>query len=303
MRIAVCALTYRRPEGLERLLEGLSRLDIAGLGDVDVFIIDNDPEGSAAALCRAAQETYAHRLTYIHEPCRGIAHARNRAVEAARPYDALAFIDDDEIPDERWLAELVAPWQDGSADIVTGPVVPKLEGTPPAWVIEGGFFERPRLADGARMDRARTGNVLIAMDLLAGLREPFDPALALTGGEDTHLFRRLVQNGARIVWADRAVVTEFVPPARAEEGWLVRRMYRVGTATSAIERRLFGIKVVPALLARSAVWMLLGIVRWLVALLRGRARRVGAKRAFMYGWGLLAGLFGSRYEEYAAPTT
>lgn len=304
MRIAVCALTYKRPDGLRRLLDGLDRLDLEGCdATVDVVIVDNDPDRSAEAACLEANGVRRFPVAYHHEPRRGIAHARNRAVDAARGHDALAFIDDDEVPDPRWLAELLAPLRAGDADVVTGPVIPALADGTPEWVAEGGFFARRRHPDGATLDRAYTHNVLLSTAVLAEIETPFDPALALTGGEDTCLFRKLARDGVRIRWADAAVVTEDVPLERASSGWLVRRMYRVGTATSAIERRLFGLRATPGLLARGAAWIVLGALRLVVALLGGTAAGVRAQRALSYGAGLVAGVFGARFEEYADPAT
>ena len=64
-------------------------------------------------------------MEYALEPIVGIPYARNRALEMAMAADDLiAFLDDDEVPSEQWLAELLRVWREYSADVVFGPVQP-----------------------------------------------------------------------------------------------------------------------------------------------------------------------------------
>ena len=83
------------------------------------------------------------------------------------------------------------------------------------WVEEGGFFESPRHTTGARIDYAFTHNVLVRTAALAGMDTLFDERMALTGGSDAEFFRRFARTGHRIVWADEALVFEWVPATRS----------------------------------------------------------------------------------------
>ena len=76
--VAVCVITYRRPEGLGRLLDAFTKLEVDPEAIVPTFVIvDNDADKSA----RAVVERAAHlpRLVYAVEPELGIPFARNRA--------------------------------------------------------------------------------------------------------------------------------------------------------------------------------------------------------------------------------
>src|ERR687897_937122 len=53
-RVAVCACTYLRPAGLERLLAGLAAIEVPGGVAVEVVIVDNDAAGSGRAGVGAA---------------------------------------------------------------------------------------------------------------------------------------------------------------------------------------------------------------------------------------------------------
>jgi hypothetical protein len=84
MTIAVCALTYRRPQGLARLLHGLGGLTFHGtVAALSVLIVDNDPEGSARQTCEAPGSDFPWPLKYVVEPRRCIAPARNAALANA----------------------------------------------------------------------------------------------------------------------------------------------------------------------------------------------------------------------------
>ncbi|UCC32144.1 MAG: glycosyltransferase family 2 protein, partial [Phycisphaerales bacterium] len=110
MRVAVCVITCRRPEGLQRLLRALNALTFRGdPPDIEVIVVDNDADTSAASVCDLLRRDLNWPLRYEVEPQRGIPFARNRAVAcAADTADFVSFIDDDEVPQPSWLDELLA---------------------------------------------------------------------------------------------------------------------------------------------------------------------------------------------------
>jgi succinoglycan biosynthesis protein ExoM len=229
--VSICIASYRRPHGLLRLLRSLARLDPAS-PRYEIIVADNDADGSGdAAVHQARAEGIA--VHYVIEPARGIAQARNRSVAPARGR-YIAFIDDDEEPDPRWLLELVGEVERHGADGAIGPVLPRFHDRAPRWLIDGGFFERPRWPTGTVLDRRgfRTGNALIRRAQLTALRGPFDERFALTGGEDTDLFTRLVANGSRIISVDSAVVWEHLPPNRATASWYLHRRFVIGIGSA-----------------------------------------------------------------------
>lgn len=301
MRVAVCALTYMRPRGLRRLLDSLVALDVPAGVETSIVIVDNDPERSAAETVATAVERTGHDIGYVNEPRRGISTARNAGVAAARDQGAtyICFIDDDEWPEPDWLAELLDTRQRTGADVVTGPVLPVFEEEPPGWVVEGGFFERPRYPHDSSLGYATTSSVLIDMSVLADRPEPFDVEFGMTGGSDTHLFAQLVDDGASIAWCDTAVVYEEIPASRVDTGWILRREYRRGQTLSRSLRRR-GPTTVRILrrLANGLLQLLAGLARTVVGAVRGRAAVLNGVKQVVFGAGMLTGLAGRRYEEY-----
>src|SRR5262249_52764218 len=86
--------------------------------DLFTIVVDNRPELNNRPI---VQE---FRAVYVHEPRRGIAHARNVAVEAAPKLEAdfVAFTDDCEVTNY-WLDELLRVACNFDADVVRGRTV------------------------------------------------------------------------------------------------------------------------------------------------------------------------------------
>ena len=86
MRIAVCVITFRRCAELRRLLDSIAGLHLQKTApEMAVWIIDNDPNGSARGVMDGLATTFPFELIYDIEPMRGISSARNRAVASPGP--------------------------------------------------------------------------------------------------------------------------------------------------------------------------------------------------------------------------
>jgi len=284
-----------------RLLGALQELRFPGEPpELRVLVVDNDPEESARTLCEDARSWLSAPLVYVVEKRRGIPQARNAALAASLSHSHfLAFVDDDEVPEPDWLAELLRVQRAGDADAVAGPVLPRFEPGAARWLTRGGLFERPRHATGARIDYAYTCNVLVRTAALAQMDALFDERLALSGGSDREFFERFTGLGNRIVWADTAIIHESVPVSRLSVRWLLARAFRVGCSTVRIERqRVPRMRSIAWLLANGCWCMLKGALLLGLAALGGRAAAVRALCLVSYGAGRLHGLGGFAYEEY-----
>jgi succinoglycan biosynthesis protein ExoM len=290
--IAICICTFRRQPALSRLLQAISRLELDGLepARVRVVLVDNDPTGSAEPVARRFERSLPGGLGYWIERRRGTPFARNAAVREAGPVDLVAFIDDDEYPEPRWLAELVRVQRSTGAAIVTGPVLPVVPPAAPAWARSGRFYERPRHRTGQRIDYARTSNVLIAARVFEGDAEPFSTRY-VRGGEDTQFFLRALGAGHAIVWADEARVLEPVAEDRLRVRWLLRRAHLRGLILSWCLRELAWSR--PRVLKRVAhgtARVARGSVYVMGGLLGRPLLAVEGLREIAFGLGLLHGL-------------
>ncbi len=292
----ICITTYQRPRGLARLLDAIDELEIPRGWDFDVIVVDNDVEGSARP---TVEDAGNRQVRYVLEPERGIAQARNRALAEART-SWVAFLDDDEWPEPSWWRRLIEVQSQSGADVVIGPSEPIFEADPPDWIREGRFFERERFPTGTEIPswRARTSGVLIRRSCFEKLGErPFDARLRLAGGEDIRFFKDVEDLGARIVWADDAIVNEFVPATRSNAKWLLRRAFRIGNSRS-VALLLDGASLTRRLkrMTRGLIDIGIGVVLLVGA--RTKARRMTSIAQSALGLGLIAGAMGLRYDEY-----
>lgn len=303
MMISICALTYRRPEGLLRLLEGLNALEFtAPQPTIEVIIVDNDAQGSAGEVCSRMREGFRWNLRYEVEARRGIVYARNKAMDlVSSDSDWVASIDDDEVPDSAWIAEFMKVQRDTGADVVAGRVEPYFPEPVEPWIEQGGFFQKWRFPEGSAIPHAFTNNVLFRATILADERfqPPFAERYALSGGEDRHFFERVRRAGYRLRFADGAVVTEWIPASRANARWLVRRQFRVGNSLAFIESEFDpGLRRWILRWARACYGVAAGIARLPVAWIRGRVSSVRACQEVASNLGRLWGMFGRTYQEY-----
>ena len=298
--VSVCVATCGRPVGLRNLLGALEVLEIPSGVALQVVVVDNDPSGSAKAVCDEMVDRHAYPLRYVLEKRRGIPIARNAALGVALSgSDFIAFIDDDEVPEPDWLAELLRVQSCYKTEVVTGPCLPRYVQSPPRWIVEGEFHERPRYPTGTLRHVAFTHNALVRAAVFESFEEHFDESMALSGGEDEEFFTRAAAGGFRIVWADNAIVHESVPESRLTVRWILWRAFRVGTSSAWVQSKHHS-STSPRLLAHGAYCIVKGAGLALSLPLRGRAVAVEGLRLVSYGLGRIAGSRGHLHQEYRA---
>jgi succinoglycan biosynthesis protein ExoM len=304
MLVSICIITYQRPDGLARLLQAIENLTFDRLPapEIEVIVIDNDAIlGSGYRYCDRIQLDYKWKLKFGIESQRGISYARNTSIAAAAPTTDFAItIDDDEVPEPQWLEELLLTQQEFDADVVSGPVLPYFnDGDVPEWVKKGKFFDLPQYKNGESVDVAFAGNVMFRAEILRRIGQPFDERFALTGGEDSHLFMRLHQMGYRMVWAESAIVTEWVPKSRATRQYILQRGHRAWSSYSLLEKELYPSFNVQAMrVIKGNGLMFLGMLLLIPSKLIGEHAYVKALRHIYRGSGTIAGLLGIHFEEY-----
>jgi GT2 family glycosyltransferase len=222
--ITVVVCTRDRAEALTACLDSLLAQEYP---EFRVLVVDNAPsDESTAQVVRAAAERGP--VDYLRAPVPGLSHARNAAV-AATPGEILAWIDDDEVADRYWLAEIARAFAEHpTADAVSGVIVPAELSTPAqVWFEEFGghskgrgftpavfspatariqspLYPLPPFGTGANMAfRPRVIERIGGFDTALGAGTP------ALGSEDTLAFTQVLRGGGTIVYQPSAVVRHF----------------------------------------------------------------------------------------------
>lgn len=287
--VVICIPTFRRPRSLARLLDAIAVLETDA--DIAVLVADNDAEGRAGfdlARTRAAGFRFPLRAVIAHQ--RGIAQVRNTLIaEALKEAPRfLAMIDDDEWPDARWITAFLRAAEETGAGVLQGSVL----------------FNHPAQADIVRASGPTdmlqgAGNLLIRRDLLETMAQPwFDPAFALSGGEDREFFVRLQRAGVRFAWVDEARCFGEVPESRASLTWMLARAYSIGNSDMRVLlKHRAGLPVRLAELAKIAAALIFATPAALL-LLASPWRKWPLEKLYRAA-GKLAALCGSQHQEYA----
>jgi glycosyltransferase involved in cell wall biosynthesis len=248
MIIDLCICTADRDSYLAECLGAVAAMKREKIQDCEVrlVVVVNGADRSGLDDIRRIASATGLPATVIHEPVRGIPFARNRAVQTALAQDseAVAFIDDDDLPDPGWLGDLVEVANRTGADLVLGcwRLPPDLA-LPPI-LKDVRFFKEP---DPDATNRyglpawAGTYNMLIRTSLIERLADAeghlFDPAYASTGGSDTDLFVRAARAGGIVRAAPRSTVVRRWEPHRISVGGVIRRAFRLGATQAMIDAR------------------------------------------------------------------
>jgi len=119
--ISVVICTRDRPEQIKKCL---SRLAAQQYPRYEVVVVDNAPASDALRQVIENQKGTGAEFRYCVEPRPGLSWARNAGIAAASS-DIIAFLDDDDEPDEHWLAGVADGFARGDRiGCVSGIVLP-----------------------------------------------------------------------------------------------------------------------------------------------------------------------------------
>jgi len=199
---AVVICTRNRPAALRKCLGAVARLTRT---PDEVLVVDNssgDKETESAAREFSAR--------YTVEPAPGLSRARNRALSEGDS-EIVAYLDDDAIPDERWLDSILEPFADPSVAAVTGDtILPEscVDASPePAWLLSN---KDPQWFEIAAFGGLGIGtNMALRRSSCMGW-SVFDERLGrgalFEGMEEHHAFVRLISMGHSAAHVPAAIV-------------------------------------------------------------------------------------------------
>lgn len=249
--IAVC--TYKRPVLLRSAAKDILAQDFSAVTvPLHLLIVDNDPDQTARQIYdEIASDSSWLFVHYLQAQPQGLVVARNVALDFAKDLRAtLIFIDDDEIPDDGWLASFWEMHAIYPGDVIAGPVLPKFEEPLPHWCQDGSYWMRETFEDGALLPRPTgDGNILYPSNFVSIWR--YSLKYNTSGAQDTHLLRRWISSGGGLRWSANATVKETVPAGRMTFTYAMDRAYFSSLAYVWVDREM----------GSTAAWTLLRAVR------------------------------------------
>ena len=219
--VAIC--TWNRASLLRQTLERLARVDHPD-SPWELIVVNNGSTDETEQVL----DLMASRLPLrrVSEPEPGLSRARNAAVRHATG-DYIIWTDDDVIVDKDWLRayeRAIKCWP--SAAIFGGPIRPRFEGTPPAWLsavwqdIAGVFAARELGAQPFELTKERlpygANFVLRAREQSQFLYDPNLGRRQAAGalGEEVAVIEAILASGGKGWWVPDAVVEHWIPKER-----------------------------------------------------------------------------------------
>ena len=132
-KITVLVCTYNRCQSLKKTIESVAIQTLSHAIAWEILVVDNNSTDETRQVIEAFRMEYPERFRYICERQQGVSHARNTGIRESRG-EILAFIDDDETADPKWLEILTSNLQDGQWAGAGGRVVPPADFSPPGWL-------------------------------------------------------------------------------------------------------------------------------------------------------------------------
>ena len=290
--VDILLCTFRRPE-VAQTLASLGALKIPEGMQVRVVVADNDETPSAEARVRAAEAALPGPLIYLHAPARNISIARNACLDAATA-DWIAFLDDDEVADPDWLAELHAKASETGADGLFGPALAEYGPDAPDWMQARDYHSNIPERRGGHVETGYTCNAFLRWAGTPWQNERFEIARGRSGGEDTEFFFRLGRLGAQFEICDTAIVREPVAKSRLSFSWLLGRKFRTGQSyAAAAVTPAARLKLALAALAKAGICGLAAL-----AFLPARSRRNYWALRGVFHLGVCAGCLSLRQAEH-----
>jgi glycosyltransferase involved in cell wall biosynthesis len=238
MRLSVIIPTYNRGPKLGATLDALLGSDTAGLGEIEIVVVDDGSPTAVAAFVSTRTPALAFSLRCLRQANAGPAAARNTGFRASSGQIVL-FMDDDILPSPQLLSQHVEAHRIRPGCAIFGSC-PFLQPQPSTLLFQY-IEESPHFSPAKAQSEDFVKCPIVASGQLSVERELFDPVqgvysdgLTTPAAEEYELSLRLQQRGIPILHALR-IVAWHDQPISIES--LCRQQYKhaVGCAEAAIK--------------------------------------------------------------------
>jgi hypothetical protein len=237
--VVVCAFASHRLDQTVDCVRSVLRQDPSP--GQTIVVVDHNEALQADLRARLPEEVEI----VANEGGRGLSSARNTAILRSRG-EYIAFIDDDAVAHEHWLAGLLSPFDDATVVGAGGHARPLWETGAPGWLppellwVVGCSYAG--LPESGTVRNPLGCNMAFRADLFHRVGT-FNPGIGRLGSlplgcEETELCLRAARAapGARIALVAGAEIDHRVPAARASASYLLRRCYFEGISKALVRR-------------------------------------------------------------------
>lgn len=214
--ISIVLCTYNNADSLAITLEHIACQRLTDTSIVEVIVVDNNSPDHTRQVFDKFGLYSSIVFHYFFEPRQGLSHARNTGVEKAKGQYILFTDDDADIPDD-WVARYLQKIHEVAPDCLYSKININWEKPVPWWYTNRfrpcfvGLDYGDSAIDVDNFDKEFFGkNFCIKKEIILQYGG-FDPALGRNGtrliaGEETIIYRRLVEEGRRILYFPEAPV-------------------------------------------------------------------------------------------------
>ncbi|MDR2820252.1 MAG: glycosyltransferase [Desulfovibrio sp.] len=260
IRLTVIICTYNRAYILGECLQSLVD-QTASHDSFEVIVIDNNSTDDTREVAESFRGNFPN-LHVVFEPEQGLSHARNRALVEAET-EWIAFLDDDAKAYPNWVETILATIEKDDFDLFGGPYLAWHRfGPPPKWFssewettisIQNYYGLLP-------VNNYPTGgNCVFKKSLIAGR---FPTHIGMVGnkcayGEETLLFIRMREQGARLGWVPDMLVDHCVLPYKYSLRWRCLSAFANGRDASLVFEQSFCVRSLAGacrLLVKAMAW-------------------------------------------------
>jgi glycosyltransferase involved in cell wall biosynthesis len=223
--ISVVVCTYNRAALLEKALRSLFA-QTAAPSSFEIVVIDNNSADNTPQVVESLKAQSPVPLRYFRESRQGNAYARNAGVDQAAG-SIVAYMDDDVIADENWVAVMKDAFaQEPELDFVGGSVLPVWESDPPSWLTSEhwaplallDYGREPLDIKGQTPRGLITANIAIRREVFAEVGGFLTSLQRVKGGigsmEDHEFLMRICRAGKRGKYLPDLITRAWVDPER-----------------------------------------------------------------------------------------
>lgn len=246
--VSIVVCTRNRSRSLLNALHSLIVLETENLFHYEIVVINNNSTDDTSLAVRGLAASTSITVREFVETKAGVVYARNRGVQESSG-EWIAFFDDDQLADPKWLFELLQCGLKQKCLCVGGAVKLSL---PDGFNEPISPFCRMLLGETVGMEELErytprrtpgAGNLLVHRSVFESVglfREEFNKR-----GEDTDLFLRMHSAGIEGWYTPSAIVHHVIPPERLTADYLLRMSQVMSEGMARIERNSVGALLFP----------------------------------------------------------